>query len=677
MLRTVRSDSAEFRYTVLSVTRRTALTLAAVSLAARAEVRYRTYARCLPDYLSRLAREAYDKRNAEVAKLTTPAAIRARQTWVRNTFWRLVGGEPARTPLNTKVVGSFDRPGYRVEKLVYESQPGLFIPANLYIPKAHKPPYPGVLFQLGHSLNGKAAEPYQKCCQGLAQLGYLVLAFDTMGQGERTYYPQPGGTVTRLRSADDEHTRPGKQMLLVGQTATRMQTWDAVRSLDVLASHPLVDPKRLASTGQSGGGTLTMFLMAVDDRLAAAAVSSGNTENFACEDFNAPGSVDDAEQNFIGSGPVGFDRWDTLYPLAPKPMLVAVSARDFFGTYSPRYLENGRLEFSRLKSVYRVLGRENNLQWYETPLPHALSHDMRLQVYNFFEKHLRGSDKEVAEPPVKPETDEQLYVGATGNVVRDFASKTPLVLARERRISSRPTNLVELVQAELPQPALVPTVLSRARGEVESVQAVEIAVARDVWLPGYIFMPRMTPKSIIVPLEPRGRNGRWREGDLYHSLAEAGHIVAAFDIRGIGDLWPEVGRGNPFYTRRHAEEDSYAWASLILGKPLLGQRVSDILAISQALRNQVRDVRIVVAALDHLTVPALLATSIDPKIATLYTARGLRSYASLLESEDYVEPFVNFIPDVLSKTDLPEIRKTIGSRLKEGTTWDLETLTAL
>ena len=76
-------------------------------------------------------------------------------------------------------------------------------------------------------------------------------------------------------------------MLLVGDTATRMQTWDAVRSLDVLASHPLVDPKRLASTGQSGGGTLTMFLMAVDERLAAAAVSSGNTENFACENFNS------------------------------------------------------------------------------------------------------------------------------------------------------------------------------------------------------------------------------------------------------------------------------------------------------------------------------------------------------------------------------------------------------
>ena len=202
-----------------------------------------------------------------------------------------------------------------MEKVVYESRPRLHIPANLYIPTGGKPPYPGVLFQMGHSLNGKAAESYQRCCQGLARLGYLVLAFDPMGQGERVYYPDAQLKRTRLSSSDDEHTLPGKQMLLYGDTSTRFQVWDAMRSLDYLAAHPLVDPKRLASTGQSGGGTLTMLLMAVDDRLAAAAVASGNTENLVCADFNPPGSTDDAEQNFLDGGPAGFDRWDLFYPV--------------------------------------------------------------------------------------------------------------------------------------------------------------------------------------------------------------------------------------------------------------------------------------------------------------------------------------------------------------------------
>src|SRR3954453_21087890 len=127
-------------------------------------------------------------------------------------------------------------------------------------------------------------------------------------------------------------------MILKGITSTRLQTWDAVRSLDYLASHPLVDPKRLASTGQSGGATATMLLAAVDDRLAAAVVSSGITEKFACANFNPPGSTDCAEQDLVCSGPGEFDRWGLLYPSPPKPLLVIVSQLDFFGAYSPNYM---------------------------------------------------------------------------------------------------------------------------------------------------------------------------------------------------------------------------------------------------------------------------------------------------------------------------------------------------
>ena len=222
--------------------------------------------------------------------------------------------------------------------------------------------YPGVLFQMGHSTNGKAYDVYQKCCQGLARLGYVVLAFDPMGQGERTYYPGPVAWRTRLPgTADDEHTVPGKQMLLVGDSSARLQTWDAVRSLDYLASLPMVDPQRLASTGQSGGGTNTMLLAAVDDRLAAAAVACPNTENIAVANFNPPGATDDAEQNFPGAGPLGFDRWDLLYPLAPKPLLVLPSARDFFGTYSPNYISSGSEEFGKLKKIYEVMGYPERL----------------------------------------------------------------------------------------------------------------------------------------------------------------------------------------------------------------------------------------------------------------------------------------------------------------------------
>ena len=265
-------------------------------------VRYRDYSRCLPDYLRLHAERAYRLRNAEIARLTTPAAIRERQRWVTQTFWKLKGGMPERTPLNARTMGSFEREGYRAgegrlrkpARLSHFREP-------LHTGHADRPPFPGVLVQMGHTTDGKAG--YQRICQWLARFGYLVLGFDPMGQGERTYYP--GRTPYRSRlGADEEHTRPCRQMLLKGDTSMRLQTWDAVRSLDYLAAHPLVDPKRLASTGQSGGGTNTMLLAAVDDRLAAAAVSCGNTENIVCADFNPPGSTDDGEQNVVrGGGP--------------------------------------------------------------------------------------------------------------------------------------------------------------------------------------------------------------------------------------------------------------------------------------------------------------------------------------------------------------------------------------
>ena len=651
---------------------RRGLLLGAGALGARAApIQYREYSRCLPDYLAALARDAYQRRNEALARLTTTDAIHARQAWVRETLWRLAGGMPERTPLNQSTIGTFERSGYRVDKLVYESQPGLFITANLYVPTTGKPPYPGVLFQMGHSLNGKAAESYQKCCQGLVRLGYLVLAFDPMGQGERTYYPRPGGVLTRLPSADDEHTLPGRQMLLVGDTATRLQAWDAVRSLDVLAAHPLVDPKRLASTGQSGGGTLTMLLAAVDDRLAAAAVSSGNTENVACADFNPPGSTDDAEQDFIASGREAFDRWDLLFPMAPKPLLVLASARDFFGTYSPRYLSSGREEFEKLKRVYAQLGAADRVDWDETPTPHGLTYFLRTRIYGWFERWLHGRDvREVAEPNVSLERDETLWVGPSGNTVRDFKSETPLSLAR-KRLPAAPstrltTNQLETLLA-LDRPSGGGFVqLSRVPSEACDILALEVASAPKVAVPAWLFAPQTqdVSKPVLLLVEPGGRSAHWQEGRLCHQLAARGITVCAADLRGIGDLAPEAGRGNPRYTIPHAAEEDYAWGSLILGKPLAGQRVADLLALVVALRefDLTRKRRIVLAAAGPLTIPALFACGLEPAIDTAYLAGGLVSYRSLFDFEEYVHPTANFLPGALRIADLPDVAALASPR---------------
>jgi dienelactone hydrolase len=550
-----------------------------------------------------------------------------------------------------------------VEKILYESRPDFHIPANLYIPAAGRPPYPGVLFQMGHAVDGKAGELYQLCCQGLVRLGYLVLAFDPMGQGERTYYPGTAPSRSR-KGADEEHTHAGRQMLLKGDTSTRMQTWDSVRSLDYLAAHPLVDPARLASTGNSGGGTTTMLLAAVDHRLAAAAVSCGNTENFACAGYNPPGSTDDAEQNLIGAAPLGFDRWDLLYPLAPKPLLVLVSERDFFGTYSPNYLTSGTEEFRKLRSVYQTLGHAERIGWFSTPLPHGLSHDMRREIYRWFGRWLKADKEPVAEePPVKAETEGTLFVSSSGNVVLSFRGETPFTLNRKRAVSKTSSDLRRLLGVE--RPAAEMKTLGRASFRETNIEAVEFSSAAKVWVPAWLYQSKASDpaKPLLIVLEPGGRSS-WGEAGLYNQLATSGCAVCAPDLRGVGDLAPEFSRGAARFGREHNGEEQYAWAGLMLGKPLAGQRATDILAVVQGLRARAefRSRRLIIAARGTMTVPAQFAAALETAIDGLYLAGGLVSFKSIVDTEDYKYPFGNFVPNLLASTDLPELTASLAPR---------------
>lgn len=202
---------------------------------------------------------------------------------------------------------------------------------------------------------------------------------------------------------------------------------------------------------------------------------------------------------------------------------------------------------------------------------------------------------------------------------------------------------------------------------------------------------------MLIVLEPNGRNGRWHEDELYPELAGAGIAVCAPDLRGVGDLTPQFAPGAAGYARGHADEENYAWASLILGHSLLGQRVADILALVRALQQEYNGTEVAIAARDKMTVPALCAAAMEKRIAKVYLARHLVSWRSLTESETYAYPLANFVPGILRSTDLPQIARSIAPRVavagtvdatgrilaraespysdyREDPAWDLETL---
>jgi cephalosporin-C deacetylase-like acetyl esterase len=182
-----------------------------------------------------------------------------------------VGGEPARTPLNARTAAVIMRNGYRIEKVIFESQPKFFVTANLYVPTRGSGPYPAILYPLGHESGAKSHLAWQQMLGSFAQKGYVALAWDTLGQGERVQIYDEDLGVSKAGGSTTEHSMLGAQCLLMGDSLARYTIWDGIRALDYLVSRPEVNAARIGCTGNSGGGTHTAYLSALDDRIQVAA----------------------------------------------------------------------------------------------------------------------------------------------------------------------------------------------------------------------------------------------------------------------------------------------------------------------------------------------------------------------------------------------------------------------
>jgi hypothetical protein len=290
---------------------------------------------------------------------------------------------------------------------------------------------------------------------------------------------------------------------------------------------------------------------------------------------------------------------------------------------------------------------------------------MRIQIYNWFGRWLKGETKTIEEEPdstMEPES--ALFVAPSGSVVRSFHSETPFSMNRKRTVVRSPARLDTLLALDRPPKAPMAT-LSRASFRDARIEVVEFAAAPGVWVPAWLFLPKQPEaiKSVVITLEPSGRTS-WHENQLYDQLAAAGAAVCAPDLRGIGDLTPEFGRHSARNAREHANDEMWAWSSLVLGKPLAGQRVTDLLAVVQGLRARpdLKGKSLVLAARGFPTVPALFAAALEPEIDHLYLAGGLVSFQSIVDTEDYDHPFGNFVPNLLLHTDLPKLAASLAPR---------------
>jgi len=558
------------------------------------------YSRDLERYLVGLSNEARERRKRVINAISTRQEVLDRQKMVVAELWKMLGGPLDRTALNARVTGIVERPGYRIERVTFESRPRLHVTANLYVP-AGAGRRPAILSPLGHSVNGKAWPSYQRLFSNLARKGYVVLAYDPFGQGERIEYPGSGPGQSALGGGTSEHEYAGRRLILLGANFGLFRAWDGIRGIDYLLMRSEVDPERIGCCGQSGGGTLTQFLAALDSRIHVAVVSMGNTENLAQENVEPPGSADDAEQNIVPALARGIDRADLLYAFAPKPLLMTITLHDAGHTYSPEYVSSSHDLLDEYKRVYGLLGAGDRVALQATTVSHGYVYEMRRATYAWFNRWFDMKNVDDDESSQAVESDATLFVTPTGFVTTSFRGETALSLTRQMAdeihtpsslsaddVRSRIRAVLGIEESR--GAALAARVLATIRKPGYRAEQFEFTSDREIRIPGWLLTPDNAGPSIPTLLyvgEPAAWSSVAEDAFAERLCAKGGCRVAVIDVRGRGDC--AIGhppRGRFYFPGRITDEAYLTWFTLMLGKPLLGGQIYDTLRALDYLRSR-------------------------------------------------------------------------------------------
>lgn len=338
-----------------------------------------------------------------------------RRLLVANGLWPM----PARGPIDATVHGRVERDGYTVDRVFFESSPGLYVTGSLYRPAGKSGRLPAVLCPHGHFANGRfhdhgeagierelavgsekfragGRHPLQARCVGLARLGCVVFHYDMLGYADSA----PITSIAHgFRDQRPELSSPDRFGLFSAQAELRLlsamglQTWNSIRALDWVASLPYVDASRVAVTGASGGGTQTFILCAIDDRPAVAfpavMVSTAMQGGCTCEN---------ASYLRIDTGNV-----EIAGLVAPKPL-----GMTFANDWTREMPEKG---VPALEKLYALLGAPENVRGRYFDFDHGYNAPMRAMLYEFMNEHLRlGHETPIEEKDYVPLSREELTV---------------------------------------------------------------------------------------------------------------------------------------------------------------------------------------------------------------------------------------------------------------------------
>ena len=523
-------------------------------------------------------------------------------------------------PLEPRPLGTLSRDGYRVEKILFQTRPGIWMTANAYVPD-RTGKLPAVLCVHGHWRGAKQDPTVQARCIGLAKLGFFVLVVDAFGAGERGLNKALGEYHGEMVAAT---------LLPVGLPLCGLQVYENMRAVDYLLTRPEVDGHRLGITGASGGGNQTMYAGAWDDRLAAVVpvCSVGNYQAYlgpaCCMCEVVPGALQFTEEGGV------------LGLAAPRALMVVNATKDAV-QFS---VDEARKSLARAQPVYALFDRPENLRHAIFDSPHDYNQAMRETMYGWMTRSLTGlgDGEPIPEPTIKTEDPETLRCFPGQSRPDDFITIPQFAAAEARKIISQRIVPADAPQWDTQRAAMLKGMKKALFGGDLPLPTRKALVAvdgageyRTMTLepePGLMLTARQEPAAppaerLALVLDLDGAD-KAAASPLASLLRRDGWTVLTPDLRATGKLaYPrdEIGRAPDHYTAE--------W-SLWLGRPLLGQWVVDVRRLLDALKEADGKLpeEIVAVGVGPAGLVAICAAALDRRITRVATAEMMASYVT-------------------------------------------------
>jgi dienelactone hydrolase len=632
------------------------------------------------NHLNKQAEDYYKIRDTEIARLKTKNDWIRRKQFVKNKLKELIGDFPKKEALNAEITGIAQKDGYRIEKIIYQPVPGFYETGCLYIPDKINGKAPAILNVFGHDQASFREEYYQVIITNLVKKGMIVFAIDPLGQGEHVQYYDTSIKFSAIGYSVIEHCYFGNVCFLSGVPSAKYFIWDGIRAIDYLLTRKEVDPENIGVTGFSGGGTVSAYLGAYDDRVKVAIPCSWPL-TYRTE-LETKG-IQDAENTLIGGVTKGITFEDLIEVRSPKPTLMSFTTRDENMPFQ------GALDaLKEAKKIYRVFGKEDNVQLVDDDAKHSMTLKIRLAIYAFFQKHF-NIPGDSAEEKTDLASAKELTVTPTGQIAtykggkmifdlnKKVSEKLIENLEQSRKNITDHLNKVKIKAKEIsgyvsPGDKEEPFINGRYQRDGYTVELDAIpGESEDYAIPILLFKPnnKLRKHPVIVYLHSKGKVTDAAPGGEIEKLVKKGFIVAAADVLGIGETANTAARG---YT------DGYT--AVLIGRSMVGIRAGDIVRVVNYLKSQsdVDPLKIGAIAFNEMCLALIHAAAFDSSINNISLIGSLISYQSVVMNRfykigitkrpvsDYWHPVeVDFtwgIASVLTGYDLPDLIGCIAPR---------------